>query len=123
MAKSIYSVSMSNAPTFTSANITNAMASGSAGSVLASNGMGSVGWAAAHTSLQVNGDANFQGDITVKGKSIMDSLNRIEERLAILHPNNDLEQEWDKLRALRNAYMELEAEIKEKQEIWKILKK
>jgi hypothetical protein len=34
-----------------------------------------------------------------------------------------MEAKWDKLRGLRQAYMELEAEIKEKEEIWKILKK
>jgi hypothetical protein len=43
--------------------------------------------------------------------------------LAILHPNPELEEKWDNLRALRNAYMELEAEIKEKESMWSILKK
>ena len=73
--------------------------------------------------LSVKGNANFEGDVKIKGKSIADSLERIEERLAILRPNEELEEKWDNLRALRNAYMELEAEIKEKEEVWKILKK
>lgn len=69
------------------------------------------------------GDGNFKGDIKVNGKSITDSLERIEERLAILRPNEELEEKWDQLRGLRKAYIELEAEIKEKEEVWKILKK
>ena len=74
-------------------------------------------------SLQVKGDAHFNGDVTIKGKSIADSLERIEERLAILRPNEELEEKWDNLRALGQAYRELEKEIIEKQEMWAILKK
>ena len=75
------------------------------------------------SSLEVHGDANFQGDVKIKGKSIVDSLERIEERLAILRPNEELEEKWENLRGLRQAYMELEAEIKEKEHIWATLKK
>lgn len=74
-------------------------------------------------SLQVKGDANFDGDVTIKGKSINDSLERIEERLAILRPNEELEEKWENLRGLRKMYMELEAEIIEKEKVWGILKK
>ena len=74
-------------------------------------------------SLSVKGDADFEGNVTIKGKSLSEMLNKIEERLAILHPNPELEEKWDNLRALRNAYTELEAEIKEKEAMWKILKK
>jgi hypothetical protein len=73
--------------------------------------------------LDVKGDANFSGDVKIKGKSIADSLNLIEEKLAILHPNDELEEKWESLRGLRKAYMELEAEIKEKELIWATLKK
>lgn len=73
--------------------------------------------------LEVKGDANFEGDIKVKGKSINESLDRIEERLAILRPNEELEEKWEQLRGLRKMYMELEQEIIEKEKIWKILKK
>lgn len=73
--------------------------------------------------LSVHGDAEFDGDVKIKGKSINDSLERIEERLAILRPNEDLEEKWENLRALRNAYKELEAEIIEKEAMWAILKK
>lgn len=73
--------------------------------------------------LHVNGDANFEGDVKIKGKSLVDSLEKIEEKLAILRPNEKLEEKWDELRALRKAYMELEAEIIEKEKMWDILKK
>jgi len=80
-------------------------------------------------SLHVKGDAEFEGNVTfegdvaIKGKSIKESLLAIEERLAILHPNIELEKKWDNLRELRKQYMELEAEIIEKEKMWDILKK
>ena len=106
----------------------------SSGSYAFSNGSNGIDWTTisptisvsnnpTHNTLEVRGDATFEGDIKVKGKSITDSLNRIEERLAILRPNEELEEKWENLRALRNAYMELEKEILEKQEMWAILKK
>ena len=73
--------------------------------------------------LNVKGDAQISGSLKVGGKDIAESLERIEERLAILRPNEELEEKWEKLRGLRKAYMELEAEINEKEQIWSILKK
>lgn len=75
-----------------------------------------------HT-LTVKGDAEFDGDIKLQGKSLVKSLEMIEEKLAILHPNKELEEKWENLRDLRKAYMDLEAEIKEKQKVWDILQK
>lgn len=74
-------------------------------------------------SLEVSGDANFKGDLKIQGKSLKESLDRIEERLAILRPNEELEEKWEQLRGLRKLYMELEAEIIEKEKMWSILKK
>jgi hypothetical protein len=74
-------------------------------------------------SLKVIGDADFEGDVKIKGKSLRDSLEKIEARLAILHPNEELEKKWEELRELRNAYIKLEEEIKEKEKIWSILKR
>lgn len=73
--------------------------------------------------LKVQGDADFEGDLKLQGKSLKDSLDKIEERLAILRPNEELEKKWDNLRELRKQYMELEAEIIEKEKMWAILKK
>ena len=73
--------------------------------------------------LQVKGDAEFEGDIKIKGKSLSATLSKLEERLSILHPNEKLEEKWEKLRDLRKEYMELEADIIEKEKIWATLKR
>ena len=75
------------------------------------------------STLQVKGDADFDGDIKIKGKSLTDTLDKIEERLAILHPNSELEDRWDELKELGKRYKELEQEIIEKEKVWAILKK
>jgi hypothetical protein len=73
--------------------------------------------------LKVKGDAIFEGDIKLHGKSLGKTLTKLEERLAILHPNEKLEVKWEKLRELRKQYMELEADILEKEQIMEILKR
>ena len=73
--------------------------------------------------LKVQGDAEFEGDLKLKGKSLDKTLTKIEERLAILHPNEKLEEKWEKLRDLRKQYMELETDIIEKEKIMEILKR
>ena len=73
--------------------------------------------------LHVKGDAVFEGDLKLQGKSIGKSLEMIEEKLAILHPNEKLEDKWDELRDLRNKYIQLEKEILEKEKVWDILNK
>ena len=74
-------------------------------------------------SLSVKGDANFEGEVTIKGKSLSDMFEKIEERLAILHPNPELEDRWDELKELAKRYKELEQELIEKEKVWAILKK
>ena len=73
--------------------------------------------------LNVKGDAEFEGDVFIKGKSLTDTLSKIEERLAILHPNEKLEQKWDELKELGRLYRELEKDILEKEKIVEILKR
>lgn len=100
------------------------------GQVLTSNGT-NTGWAnitlaepdIKGATLKVNGNADFDGEVTIKGKNLTDMLEKIEERLAILHPNEKLEDKWDELKELGKRYKELEAEIIEKEKIWSILKK
>jgi len=75
------------------------------------------------TGLEVKGDANFTGEVTIKGKKLSEVLENIEKRLAILHQNSELEEKWENLRGLREAYVALEKEIIEKEEMWAILKK
>ena len=74
-------------------------------------------------SIQIQGDAEFDGEVTVKGKNLIKMFEKIEERLAILHPNEKLEDKWDELKELGKRYKELEAEIIEKEIVWAILKK
>lgn len=104
--------------------------SGSAGQVYTSNGTnGSWGNitlaepALNGATLSVKGDADFEGELTIKGKSLTDMLEKIEERLAILHPNPELENKWDELKELGKRYKELEQEIIEKEKVWAILKR
>lgn len=129
-----YSFNNITSPTYTvtTSNIA------TSGAYLISNGSGSSTWATTSingqtdltpNSLQVKGKSEFEddvnviGDLKLQGKSLKQSLDAIEERLAILHPNEELEEKWDNLRGLRKMYMELEAEIKEKEAMWSILKK
>jgi hypothetical protein len=76
-----------------------------------------------HGTLRVQGDAVFEGDIKLNGKSLDKTLTKLEERLAILRPNEKLEEKWENLRSLRKQYMELEADILEKEKIMEILKR
>jgi hypothetical protein len=61
-------------------------------------------------------------DIEVNGWSLIDAIQKIEERLNILHPNTKLETEWEELRALGEQYRKLEQHIKDKQATWNRLK-
>jgi len=62
-------------------------------------------------------------DIRVNGKSLGGAIDAIEKRLAILHPNPEIEKEWEELRQLGDRYRELEAEIQAKMQVWNVLKK
>lgn len=73
--------------------------------------------------LMVRGDVDITGDIIIKGKSLCETLEGIEQRLGILKPNQELEEKWDKLKALGDMYRELEKEIIAQEEIYSILKK
>jgi hypothetical protein len=61
-------------------------------------------------------------DIVVGGKSLIKAIEQIEERLCILHPNPSLEERWDKLKELREQYIEMERDLLEKDKLMKILK-
>lgn len=80
-------------------------------------------WQYGEPKLKVQGDAEFDGDVKIKGKSITEMFAKIEERLAILHPNEKLEEKWEELKKLGDAYRTLEKDILEKEKIWDTLKK
>jgi len=101
---------------------------------IATSGTGcaiSNGWSnrpsTAHTDIQsklrVQGDAEFEGDIRVQGRSVLETLQKVEERLAILVPNVRLEKDWEELQRLREQYIELERKLLEQQRVFDILKK
>jgi hypothetical protein len=73
--------------------------------------------------LSVHGDAEFDGEVTVKGRSLSEFMESVEQRLNILRPNPDLEAEWDQLRELGEQYRELERQLTEKSQMWATLKK
>jgi hypothetical protein len=80
-------------------------------------------WQYGDPKLKVQGDAEFEGDVKIKGKSISETLDKIEARLGILHPNDKLEKKWEELKKLGDAYRALEKDIIEKEKIWDTLKK
>jgi hypothetical protein len=94
-----------------------------AGQTLTWNGVNPVWTTTPPTPLKVNGDAEIDGDLKVKGKSLSEAIENIEKRLAILHPNAELEEKWEELKALGERYRELEKNILEKEKMWDILKK
>jgi hypothetical protein len=64
-----------------------------------------------------------KADIKIGDRSLKEFMDSVEQRLGILRPNPELEDKWENLKGLRKAYMDLEAEILEKEKMWNILKK
>jgi hypothetical protein len=87
---------------------------------------GTSGLTWANLSEPPSGRITLQGpdaDIEVNGESLMEMLHRIEERLNLLTPNQELEAEWDQLRELGNQYRALENKLTEQGKMWDTLKK
>ena len=88
---------------------------GSAGSFLTSNGANGTSWstisagASNPSSLQVSGKAEFEGDVTIKGVSILETLDKINQRLAILVPDPAKLEHFAALRKAYEHYKTLEA--------------
>lgn len=112
---SIYSITSSGTSAiYNSIITTNGASYGSYGDITVSNN--------STTTLSVKGDASISGKLVVGDTDVGFLLEKISERLAILQPNVELESRWSNLRELREEYMKLEAEIKEKEEIYRALK-
>ncbi len=62
-------------------------------------------------------------DIEINGVSLKNTLSDIQERLAILQPNPELEKEFQELRELREQYKQLEKNLLEKKQMWETLNK
>ena len=78
---------------------------------------------ATNNGLKIMGDADVTGTVKIKGKDIAELFASIEDRLAIYHPAPEVEEKWEKLRDLARQYKETLADIKEKEQIFDILKK
>jgi hypothetical protein len=78
-------------------------------------------WAPTQTSPKIKLDGEG-ADIEVNGWSLVDAIKKIEQRLNILTPNENLESEWSELRTLGDQYRKLEQHIKDKQATWDKLK-
>ncbi len=53
---------------------------------------------------------------------IKEWMNEVDSKLAILKPNEALEEEWSELKELRERYVKLEKELTEKTKMWELLK-
>ena len=62
-------------------------------------------------------------DVIVKGRSIVQALDRIEERLGILDCDESLEKEWEALRELGQEYRKMKQRIEDKMKTFNTLKK
>lgn len=116
--------SLTVTPKYSNATISsNGITSGSGYTYTTGTGGGSP-WVA-NTTL-TGGKLHLEGedaDIDINGKSLVDTLQALEERLNILTPNPELEQEWKELKKLGDKYRKLEKELKEKAKMWDVLKK
>ena len=96
-----------------------------AGHVWTTNGTGSSPYTINPYIMSQSGKVHISGenaDLVIGEKSMRDWMERVEERLNILHPNEKLETEWEELRALGEQYRQLEQHIKDKQATWDRLK-
>ena len=94
---------------------------GTSGAYLTSGGTGSTVWTTNNTSpwtisstspspgLKVNGDAEFDGDVKIKGVSIAEALDTITKRLAILVPDPEKLEHFAALKKAYEHYKTLEA--------------
>jgi hypothetical protein len=87
---------------------------GSAGSFLTSSGSNGTNWAtigssSSHKTLSVTGNADFEGDVTIKGVSIAKTLEDIQSRLAILVPDPAKLEHFAALKKAYEHYKTLEA--------------
>ena len=87
--------------------------SGSAGTIYTSNGTGGANWATINTnssqsSLNVKGDAEFEGRVKVNGQDLGEFMETISKRLAILVPDPDKLEHFEALKKAYDHYKMLE---------------
>jgi hypothetical protein len=102
-----YTIDMSTANTAFNYGTISISSTGSSGAFLTSNGLNGSNWSTvgssySQPSLKVTGDADFEGDIKVKGHSLVKLLKTIEDRLAIIQDPSP--EKLEKFAALKKAY-------------------
>jgi hypothetical protein len=102
---------------------TNGLYWGDVGSSIISNTSNTISIGDRTKSLTIKGEAEFESDITIKGVKLMDTLQKIEQRLNILRVDPQLESRWAELQELGERYRALEAECIDKELIIDILKR
>ena len=99
---------------------------GGGGGTLGTSNISASNWTTNTLTVPPSGRMELQGaqaDIVMNGVSLNDTLKLIQDRLCMLRPNPELEQEWDQLRDLGEQYRELEKQLMEKQRAWDLLRK
>jgi hypothetical protein len=61
-------------------------------------------------------------DIEINGRSLMQILDGLEQRLGLLKCREDLEEDWSELKALGDQYRAMVKDIEEKTQMWNTLK-
>lgn len=105
----LFSSTASGANISTAASGGNWTFSGSNGSLFSTGPSGIVKNGSHGSGLHVVGDAEFEGDIKVKGTSLTDRLAAIENRLSILVPDPAKLEHYEALRKAYEHYKTLEA--------------
>lgn len=118
----IYTVDLSDLTSGPSYTITSG---GTAGAITWPNN--SPAWTFSDLSITSppSGKISLQGDdadIEINGESVVSMLREIRDRLNILQVSEEMEQEWDELRVLREQYEAKLAECREKSRAWDALK-
>ena len=120
--------SMSNTAPFANSSVTlgGSGGSGTVYSVTAGGGGSGIAqagnWAKPYTAT-TSGNVNIDAeDIKLRGKSLIASLDRIEQRLGILDCDEQLEQHWDKLKSLGDEYRKTKQYIEDKMKTFETLK-
>ena len=72
-------------------------------------GTSSLNWSSTQPTLQVSGDAEFEGDIKWRGQSLVELLKAINNRLAILVPDPAKLEHFESLKKAYDHYKTLEA--------------
>lgn len=68
-----------------------------------------IGGAGSTPGIKVTGDAEFDGNVTIKGKDLVSFMETLEKRLAILQPDPKKLEKFEALKKAYNHYKMLEA--------------